>query len=273
MKYLVLGSSGLIGNTLCTYLEQQGHTALLFDIENNLEQDLRIPNNHLLRQNIENCDFVFFLAWDVGGSKYLKKHQQSYNFIQNNIKIITHTFDQLKDSRKPFLFVSSQMADMPHSIYGITKKLAEELTSQLNGINIRLWNVYGPELESEKSHVITDLVKKAIRNKSISIESTGKEQRQFLHVDDCAECMYILSNQYDTLPRNEKYHCTSFKWHSIQEIAQIIQKNLSGDISYTSTVDTVQLNQQIEPNDFILKYWQPKINIEQGILDIIKQLS
>ena len=41
MKYLVLGSSGQIGAELCKYLKKNGHDVIEFDIENNIEQDLR----------------------------------------------------------------------------------------------------------------------------------------------------------------------------------------------------------------------------------------
>ena len=75
MKYLVLGSSGQIGAELCKFLEKEGHEVLTFDIEENSMQDLRIKG--IVDSHINESDFVMFLAFDVGGSRYLKKYHNS----------------------------------------------------------------------------------------------------------------------------------------------------------------------------------------------------
>ena len=46
----------------------------------------------------------FFLAFDVGGSKYIKKFQSSYKFLMNNLMIMVNTFELLAKYKKPFLF-------------------------------------------------------------------------------------------------------------------------------------------------------------------------
>ena len=72
MKYLVLGSSGQVGLELCKFLKKEGHEVVEFDIVADESQDLRIPN--VLDEIIRDVDFVMFLAFDVGGSRYLKKY-------------------------------------------------------------------------------------------------------------------------------------------------------------------------------------------------------
>ena len=73
MKITVLGSSGQIGAYLTEYLRKRGHEVKEFDIVNGDDEDLtKIPNPKLMH-SIRMCDFVFFLAFDVGGSRYLKK--------------------------------------------------------------------------------------------------------------------------------------------------------------------------------------------------------
>jgi len=92
MKYLVLGSSGQIGRHLVSYLTKSGHTVSEFDIVRKTSEDLRIADNEELIKCMKDSDFVFFLAFDVGGSKYLKKYQNTFSFIQNNIEIMSNTF-------------------------------------------------------------------------------------------------------------------------------------------------------------------------------------
>ena len=83
MKHLVLGSEGQIGYELTRFLESEGHEVLTFDIVTDSRQDLRIRKNVELILKIEACDFIHFLAFDVGGSRYLQTYQGSYDFISN----------------------------------------------------------------------------------------------------------------------------------------------------------------------------------------------
>ena len=76
MKYLVLGSEGQIGHALKEYLLESGHEVLEYDLVRSPYEDLRLSNNILLEKQIFSSDFVFFLAFDVGGSRYLKKYTQ-----------------------------------------------------------------------------------------------------------------------------------------------------------------------------------------------------
>ena len=124
MKYLVLGSEGQIGAELCDYLRTQQHEVIEFDIVNEDVQDLRIYENATLDKCVKECDFVFFLAFDVGGSRYLKKYQHTYEFLHNNVMLMANTFDTIKKYGKPFIFASSQMSNMSYSPYGVAKLYA-----------------------------------------------------------------------------------------------------------------------------------------------------
>lgn len=270
MKYLVLGSEGQIGSHLFSYLKSVGESVEGFDIVNNPEEDLRIPNNELLINKIKNADFVYFLAFDVGGSRYLKAYEHSFNFINNNLKILSNTFEVLKKEKTPFIFASSQMANMSHSPYGLTKSLAEQLTKTLDGLIVKFWNVYGIEKDLEKSHVITDLVLKGINTQRVDVLSSGKEKRQFLYTDDCSECLYALSKEYHNIDRQSNLHITSFEWNSIAEVAYIISTKLGNiPISFSGDIDLVQQGIKNEPDPYILKFWTPKVNLVDGIEKII----
>jgi len=270
MKYLVLGSSGQIGVPLCNYLKEIGHEVLTFDIANCTSEDLRIPNNPKLNQCMQECDFVFFLAWDVGGSRYLSRYQDTYDFISNNVKIIANTFEVISTHKKPFLFASSQMANMSYSTYGITKALGEKASAALNGITVKFWNVYGPEHDLEKSHVVTDFILKAKETGVIDMLTDGTEYRQLLHATDCSKCLYTLSTKYAELSRKQEYHITSFEWVSILEVAKVIASNFPGTVIKSAiSKDSVQQDKRNEADPAILNYWKPEITLEDGIKDII----
>jgi len=257
MKVLVLGSAGQIGQPLTKYLKQQNHEVIEFDIYTKISEDLRIPN--ILDNLLTDIDFVFFLAFDVGGSLYLKTYQDSYDFISNNIKIMNNTFDSLKKHNTPFIFTSSQMSNMSYSSYGILKHIGEKYTHCLNGKVVKFWNVYGYEHDLNKSHVITDFILSAKKDKIINMRTNGKEARQFLYSDDCSECLTILMEKFEELDENE-YDITNFEWTSILTIANIVAKNFPGCVvNPGDKADELQKNALREPSNTILKFWKPKL--------------
>jgi nucleoside-diphosphate-sugar epimerase len=271
MKFLVLGSAGQVGQPLCQYLRSINQEVTTFDIVDSLDQDLRIPNNQLLVDAVNNCDFVFFLAWDVGGSRYLMQYQKTFKFAQNNIAIMHNVFSVLAQANKPFIFLSSQMSDIRDSVYGLTKLLGEKVAKSLNSIVVKLWNVYGLEHDFEKSHVITDFIQQAMNNKHINMLTTGHEQRQFLYAVDCAKCLYTLSQQYVTLPKDQEYHITSFEWTPIRKVAELVSEQLPAEITAQDNTDQIQNGHLVEPNRDILKYWKPETDLATGIGYLIEQ--
>lgn len=274
MKYLILGSAGQVGIALCQYLQEQGETVFTYDIADDVTQDLRIANNPVLDQLVNDSDFVFFLSWDVGGSVYLSKYQDTFEFIQNNLKIISNTFEVLHKYNKPFIFASSQMANMSYSSYGLTKSLGEKISSILNGIIVKFWNVYGVEHDPEKTHAITDFINKAKNTGVIDMRTDGTESRQMLHATDCSECLYTLSKKYNELPRDQEYHITSFEWTTMLDIANMIAGHFPGAVVKPAEVkDMVQRDKKNEADKNILKYWQPKISLAEGIKNIIDEMD
>ena len=274
MKYLVLGSAGQIGAPLVNFLKQKGHEVETFDIIDSTNEDLRVKDNILLKEKINNCDFVFFLAFDVGGARYLAKYQHTFDFINNNVQIMENVFSELKRTNKKFIFASSQMSEMNFSPYGVCKSIGEKYTLSLDGVIVRFWNVYGPEKDLEKSHVITDFINKAKNDGVINMLTDGSERRQFLHVDDCCDCLYIMSKEYNKLDKFKEYHVTSYNWSTIIEVANIISKNFhNAPITKAEQKDGVQKNLGTDPNKNVLDFWKPMISLEEGIKKIIEDMS
>ena len=268
MTHLVLGSSGQIGAHLVKYLQSKGEAVLEFDVENRPWQDLRNRHNPIFDSYVDACDIVHFLAFDVGGARYLEKNQDTYEFIDNNMKIMVNVFEVCNIKKKPFIFASSQMAEMGYSSYGMLKALGEKMTYGLGGIVARFWNVYGYEEDDEKSHVITDFIKMAKNYGSITMRTDGTESRQFLYADDACEALLTLAQKYKEIDKSQNYSITSFKWNKIYEIAQILDVLSSCSIHPGDKTDDTQRNAMNEPNDNIKKYWEPKTSLEEGIMKL-----
>ena len=166
------------------------------------------------------------------------------------------------------------MANMSYSSYGLTKSIGEKISSVLNGIIVKFWNVYGVEHDPEKTHAITDFINKAKNTGVIDMRTDGTESRQMLHATDCSECLYTLSKKYNELPRDQEYHITSFEWTTMLDIANMIAGHFPGTVVKPAEVkDTVQRDKKNEADKTILNYWQPKISLAEGIKNIIDEMD
>lgn len=271
-KHLVLGSKGQIGSALMKYLSQQPEIHVQgLDIENSQNEDLRYPTRYL-EGLFEHADFVYFLAYDVGGSRYLAQQNKTLQLIRNNTKIMDTVFTYLEKYNIPFIFASSQMSNMTHSPYGVCKALGEHFTKMLNGRIVQFWNVYGEEHDPEKFHVITDFIEKARNTKKINMLTTGEEVRQFLHAEDCSRALLTIAENYSKFNTQRSLHITSFEWNTIKEVADIIANHYTGTVVIPATdIDNVQRGIVNEPDRLLLEYWQPKINLQTGIKMVIDE--
>ena len=279
MKVLILGSSGQIGFYLSEYLKGRGHEVTEFDITNGEEEDLRIIPNPKLMHDIRLADFVFFLAFDVGGSRYLKKYQHTYEFINNNTRIMANVFQYLHEYRKPFVFASSQMSNMSYSPYGVMKRVGEMYTQNLGGLIVKFWNVYGIEKDREKSHVITDFIRKGFEEGEFEMMTDGTEERQFLYAEDCCEALETIMEHYADFKPTDPLHITSFRNDSIKSVAEMIQGqfNLIGkyDVKIKPGVakDSVQLDKRNEADNYIQGWWLSKTNLNTGITKVFAEMK
>ena len=278
MKITILGSSGQIGAYLTEYLRNKGHYVTEFDKNNSTHEDMTTIPNPFLRNAIIDSDFVFFLAFDVGGSRYLKKYQHTFKFIDNNARMLAGAFEYLAEYKKPFVFASSQMSSMSYSPYGVMKRVGELYTKSLGGLIVKFWNVYGIEKDHDKAHVITDFIRKGFETGVIDMMTDGTEQREFLYAEDCCEALERLMLEYDQFTSDSELHITSFHSTTILEIAKIIQGIFKANgktvaVEKAQKKDEVQKDARNEANPFIRKWWKAKTSIEDGIEKIFEEMK
>ena len=278
MRVTILGSSGQIGSYLSKYLSKKGCIVREFDVLNGEHQDMtHIPNTYL-RNAIMESDFVFFLAFDVGGSHYLKKYQHTFKFINNNTRIMANVFGYLEDYQVPFVFASSQMSNMGYSPYGVMKRVGELYTKSLNGSIVKFWNVFGIEKDMEKAHVITDFIVKGFETGVIDMMTDGTEEREFLYAEDCCEALETIMGCYDQFTCDDELHITTGISTSILEIAQIIQvlfRNIGKEVEVipASSKDEVQKDARNLSDPYIERWWRPKTDIVDGISKVFNEIK
>lgn len=262
MHVLVLGSRGVVGKALVSHLHRKGHNVTEWDIRIDEKHDLSNNlNNPGLQSVISESDFVFFLAYEVGGSKFITK--PTVDFLSRNSLIMSNTFSLLTNRR--FIFASSTMSNMGVP-YGTLKLIGQHYTKLLDGVSVRFWNVYDEEEYDVKSHVITDFIQQYKSTGKISMLSSGSEERQFLHARDCAECLEVLMCKFSELP--DIVDVTSFKWTSIRAVAELICQEISAE---PKGVDSH--TEKNEPDTLVLKFWRPRISLKDGITELMESTA
>lgn len=259
---LILGSEGFIGKPFCSFLESLGEKAVRFDIKRGEHEDLR---NAVLP--LKGIDRVYFLAWDVGGAKYLFKKESLLNQLDWNVKLLMNTMPQLEKSGVPFFFLSSQYAEEYGTPYGATKRLGEIWTRLLpNGYYARQWNVYGStEEQDERSHVISDFIHQAVTTGKINMISTGEEHRQFIHLQDSFRAYHKVLSQG---VKGKIYDITSGEWIKIIDVARMIADLTGAEVKRGKGKfpdHRVFLFNQRVPG------WKPKISFKKGLAQLVQE--
>lgn len=255
MNELVLGGDGLIGSELTRMLTAKGHRVVSLDLKSG--SDLRQP---LDPKPFDQCDRIWFLAWDTGGAKFLEAEDRQHEQYRNNCEISLRIFDALARTRKPFLFTTSQLAGLPNA-YGTTKLMAWHWASHLGGKVARLWNVYGWERPDARSHVVTDLVLSGLKG-PVKCMTNGEERRLFLYKSDCATALLGL---FDSPLQTAEI--AGFDWLKIREVAEEVARQLNVDIEMGRTKGSEVLIDPIE----LLPHWRPQVSLSEGIANVISE--
>lgn len=261
IKNLVIGSEGFIGKSFCEFLEKKGESVTRFDIKRGVNEDAReaiLP--------LDNIDRIYFLAWDVGGAKYLYKEDAQLGQLEWNLRLLSNVMTQLEKSKKPFLFISSQLAEEHDTVYGVTKRLGEVWSRIIGGVFIRQWNVYGPiEEESIRSHVVADFVQQALTTGKINMMTTGQEKRQFIHIDDVCEAWYkALDEEHKGI-----HDVTSFEWVKIIDIANIIAEITGAKVIPGEKIGSTP----ITPIKGKIPGWSAKVDLKNGLRKTVENFK
>ncbi|QEE40967.1 MULTISPECIES: SDR family NAD(P)-dependent oxidoreductase [unclassified Methylobacterium] len=116
------------------------------------------------------------------------------------------------------------------SVYALTKYVQERLTLTLSpvygmeGVALRLWNVYGPgqALSNPYTGVLAIFAARLHNGQPPMIFEDGEQRRDFVHVEDVAEA-FVLALEHPRAPGNV-YNVGSGRDRSVREVAEILAR-------------------------------------------------
>jgi GDP-L-fucose synthase len=240
-------------------------------------------------------DVVFLCAAKVGGIKANNDFKAS--FITENLKIQTNVIEGcFLAGIKKLVFLGSSCiypkhAEIPikeesllsgyleptNDAYAIAKiagiKMCQSYRQQHGSdyISVMPSNLYGPgdNFDLNSGHVLPALIRKfheaKIENKSeVEIWGTGKPMREFLYVEDLADALIFLSENYSD---ERIINVGAGEDISILNLAEIIAKEIgyNGSIRFNSDYPDGTMRKVMDTTRINNLGWKPTTTLEEGI--------
>jgi UDP-glucose 4-epimerase len=170
----------------------------------------------------------------------------------------------------------------PVTFYCLHKQIAEkELTMAtqnkiIDGISLRLANVYGPSLNESKSQdrgILNKITKMAVAGQNLNIYGNGNCVRDYIYIDDVISA-FIHASLTDL---NETvFNISSGFGISLKDIFLLVSKkilNLNGKKIHINHIDWPENIDEIEKRNFVgsnelfisKSRWYPTVSLDQGI--------
>lgn len=291
-KIYVAGHNGMVGSAIIRRLKQIDCDCLTV---NSSDLDLMKINDvdNWFKEN--KPDVVFMAAAKVGGIHANNSYPVDFLYeniaIQNSLILNSHKYKVKKlmflgssciypVSAKQPLTESSLLTgslEKTNESYAIAKitgiKLCQAYRKQYGAdfISVMPTNLYGPgdNFHPENSHVVAALISKfhnavLSNKKTITLWGTGKPKREFLDVDDLADGLFFIMENYSD---NHPINIGTGKEISIIEFANLI-KNISGwngDIIFDSSYPDGVPRKVMDITNLKNLGWTAPTKLESGI--------
>lgn len=263
MKVGVTGPNGFIGSHLVQRLKKETVSYEIFD---KTKYNLFDPKT--LKDFVSKCDVIVHLA--------AKNIDTNENIIKTNTWGTTCLLEAIiKYSPKTkIIFLSSFQVYSEKSLYGLSKKFAEELIEHyaknysIKGIVLRLSNIYGPGCKPFYNSVIATFVNLIKKNKALEVNGDGSQKRDYLYIDDVIDAILSSIKERQQREKIEYFDICSGKLTSLKEIVNKLEKIVGKkvQVNYKKNAFT---GKEIEIKNYKkanrLLGWRPKVSLEKGL--------
>lgn len=292
-KIYVAGHAGLVGSAIMRALKKNGYTNLIYKTIDELDLTRQSEVEKFFEE--EKPEYVFLAAAKVGGIH--ANNTYPAQFIYENLMIESNVIHAAYLNKvKKLLFLGSsciypKFANQPiyerylltgtleetNEAYAIAKICGIELCKfyrrqyGCDFISAMPTNLYGinDNFDLETSHVMPALIRKfheAKQNgsKEVVMWGSGKPRREFLYVDDLADALVFLMNNY-----SDEIHVNIGTGEDIEigELAQIIKRvvGYEGEIVHDLTKPDGTPRKLLNVDLLHSLGWKHSVELEEGI--------
>lgn len=292
-KIYVAGHRGLVGSSILRALDRAGYKNVVY----RTHKELDLTNFEAVKNFFDReCpEYVFLAAAKVGGIWANKTHKAE--FIYENLQIQNSVIKNAYDyGVKKLLFLGSsciypRMCPQPikeeyllsgyleetNDAYAIAKisglMMCRAFRQQygVDYISAMPTNLYGynDNFDLESSHVLPALMRKIHDAKEnnvpeVTVWGTGSPLREFLFVDDLADALVFLMNEYSG---EEHVNVGTGTDVSIKELAQLICKvvGYKGKLVFDTSKPDGTPKKLLDVSKINSLGWKAAVSLEEGI--------
>ena len=293
-KIFVAGHNGLVGSAIVRNLESNGHTNIITRTRAELDLTDTVAVKKFFME--EKPEYVFLAAAKVGGIGGNSDYPA--DFIYQNLMIQSNIIHSAYVSGvKKLLFLGSsciypKFAEIPiaedqllsgylepsNDSYAIAKiagiKMCQAYRKQFgfNAVAAMPTNLYGPNdnFDHNYGHVLPSLIAKFHGSKEksehwvVKLWGDGSPKREFLHVDDLAEALYIVMDRYDD---EEIINVGTGEDITIKELAEMIVEvtGYENEYEWDTSKPNGTLRKVLNVDKVKSLGWEPEIELKEGL--------
>jgi UDP-glucose 4-epimerase len=295
LKILIIGSKGFIGSACYTYFKGQTDYEV-YGADVAVEYD---DANYLLIDAI-NADFKaifrkYKFDWCIncaGAASVPDSFKHPEKDYLLNVHLLVNILNAIREENISCKLIQMSSAAVygnpkmlpinethelgPLSPYEVHKKQAEELCSlyhQYFGVSTYIFRVFSAYGRGLKKQLFWDLFKKSQLQNDIMLFGTGKETREFIHVNDIVNAIQVIINAGKT--GFSTINVANNNSVTIETAANVFLNN----IGFNGNLNFNGINRTGDPlywhaDDSLLKSlgYQKKVSFEDGIHDYCKWL-
>ena len=292
-KWLIAGSSGMVGRGIVRIAKSQGIT----DIVEVTSKTCDLRNLQKTRELLLDTkpDVVIDAAAKVGG--ILANSTEPVDFMINNLQIQTNLFSASNEANvRKVVFLSSscvypKLPEQPikesslltgsleetNSAYAVAKiagmRLIQAYRQQYNRnwISVMPTNLFGTfdNFSTTTSHVLPALIRKfhdaKVNNDSkVALWGSGKPKRELMEVDEFARALLLIVEKYDDA---ETINIGTGKDLSIKEISEIVKEvvGFHGEVVWDESKPDGTPRKLLDISKITKLGYQPHEDLKTGI--------
>jgi GDP-L-fucose synthase len=296
-RIYIAGHNGMVGSAILRLLSDSGYKNLLF--ASSSEMDLTNQEQVANFFKKEQPEYVFLAAAKVGGIQANMENPAEFAYL--NIMIQTNVIHQSHINKvKKLCFLGSSCIypkDCPQpmkesylltgpleptnegyalaKIFGLRMAQYYEKQYGLKVINPMPCNLYGKNdsFDLKHSHVLSALVKRFTdaadgSSESITLWGSGIAKREFMNVEDLAQALLFLMNNYSS---SEVLNIGVGEDISIFDLARVIADKVGfkEEIKWDTSKPDGMLRKCMDVSKMLQLGFRPKITLSEGIDQMI----
>lgn len=297
-RILVTGGAGFLGSHLCDRLIEQGNDVICIDnlftgSKDNIRHLMGNPYFEFIRHDVTEpiyveVDQIYNLACPASPIHYqydpIKTGKTSVLGALHTLGLAKRVHARILQASTSEVYGDPEIHPQPESYRGCVnpigirscydegKRMAETLffdyhrQHQVDIKVIRIFNTYGPRMNTHDGRVVSNFIVQALKNENITIYGSGEQTRSFCYVDDLIEGMIRMMNSRDgfTGPVNIGNPGEFTMLELAQKIIDLTGSSSKIIFEPLPQDDPMQRRPVIDLAKKELS-WEPTVNLEEGL--------